>query len=68
MNPNDLTLEQRKDIESRVSQAKIMLENLKLKPTASVQSVNVGDDIFSQKVVVYLQDQKYFSPISKKDL
>lgn len=68
MNPSDLTPEQRKDIESRVAQAKVMLENLHLQPTASVQSVNVGDDVFSQKVIVYLADQKFLSPISKKEL
>lgn len=68
MNPQDLTSDQRKDIEDRVAKAKKALEDLQLKPTASVQSVNLGDDVFAQKVIVYLQDSKFLSPIKKTDL
>lgn len=68
MNPDNYSPEQKRDIEERVLKASKLLEELHLKPTASVQSVNVGDDVFSQKVIVYLQDTKYTSPIKKKDL
>lgn len=68
MNPNELTKEQVKDIEDRVAKAKDTLESLQLRPTASVQSVNVGDDIFSQMVTVYLRDTKFISPITSKDV
>lgn len=68
MNPNDLTPVQRMDIEDRVAKAKKMLEELQLQPTASVSSVNVGNDVFSQKVVVYLQDHKFLSPLSSTDV
>lgn len=68
MNPNDLNAEQRKDIEERVAKASKMLEELKLTPKASVQAVNSGDDVFSTKVIVYLEDNKYLSPLQKKDL
>lgn len=68
MNPSDLSKEQIIDIEERVAKAKKALEDLQLQPTAHVQSVNVGDDVFSQKVVVYLADKKYLSPLQKKDI
>lgn len=68
MNPNDLSLEQRNDIEERVAKAKKVLEDLQLQPTASVRAVNTGDDTFATKVIVYLADQKYLSPIKKSDL
>lgn len=68
MDPRQLTAEQVKDIEERVASAKKSLEELQLKPVASVQSVNVGDDVFSQKVIVYLQDLKFTSPVQQKDL
>jgi len=64
MNPSEYSPEMRKDIDERVAKAKKALEELQLQPTASVQSVNVGDDVFSQNVIVYLADQKYIkSPI-----
>ncbi len=68
MNKEDLTPVQIGDIEGRVATAKAFLEKCQLQPTASVSSVNTGDDIFATKIIVYLQDTKYLSPISKKDL
>lgn len=68
MRPEDLNKEQREDIEERVAKAKKTLVDLQLQPTASVQAINVGDDVFAQKVVVYLADSKYLSPIKKTDL
>lgn len=64
MNPQDYSPGQKKDINDRVEKAKKALQDLQLQPMASVQSVNVGDDVFSQKVIVYLADLKYIkSPI-----
>lgn len=68
MRPEDYSPEMRKDIEARVAKAKKALEDLQLQPTANVQSINVGDDVFSQKVIVYLQDTRYKSPIQKGDI
>lgn len=64
MNPEDYTAEQKKDIEERVAKARKMLEELQLKPSASVSTVNIGDDVFAQKVQPYLQDVKYASTLS----
>ena len=63
MNPETYSPKQRKDIEERVAKAKKMLEELQLQPSASVQAVNTGNDIFSLKVIPYLQDNKFTSPI-----
>lgn len=68
MNPNDLTEEQRKDIDKRVAQASKALTDLNLTPKASVQATNTGNDIFALKVVVYLEDNKFLSPITKNDI
>jgi len=56
---NEYTKEQQAEITERVDKAKKMLEELQLQPMAQVQAINVGDDIFAQKVIVYLQDVKY---------
>lgn len=64
MNPSDYSEDMKADINERVEKAKKLLEELQLQPQASVQSVNVGDDVFAQKVIVYLADIKYTkSPI-----
>lgn len=68
MKPEDYTPEMQKDINERVGKAAKMLEDLKLHPQASVSAVNNGDDTFALKVVVYLQDLKFKSPIQAKDL
>lgn len=68
MNPQNLTEDQRKDIEDRVAQATKALADLNLTPKASVQAKNTGDDVFAFKVIVYLEDNKFLSPIQKKDL
>jgi len=68
MNPNELTEVQRKDIEGRVAQATKALADLNLTPKASVQATNIGDDVFGFKVVVYLEDNKFLSPITKNDI
>lgn len=64
MNPSDYSDDMKADINERVAKAKKLLEELQLQPQASVQSVNMGDDIFAQKIIVYLQDVRYTkSPI-----
>ena len=68
MNPQDYSPEMRKDIEERVAKAMKLLGDLQLQPQASVQAVNTGNDIFATKVICYLQDMKYTSPIKKSDL
>lgn len=68
MNPNDYTPEQIKDIEERVEKAKVFLKELQLQPAVIMQPVNIADDVFAMKPIPYLQDQKYTSPIQRKDL
>lgn len=68
MNPNDLTEVQRKDIEERVAKASKTLLELNLTPKASVQATNTGSDVFALKVVVYLEDNKFLSPITKDEV
>lgn len=64
MNPSDYSEDMKADINERVAKATKLLEELQLQPQASVQSVNMGDDVFAQKVVVYLADKKYVkSPV-----
>lgn len=64
MNPSEYSEEQKKDISERVAKAHKFLEELNLHPAASVSVVNLGDDVFAQKVVSYLQDDKYSSKLS----
>ncbi len=63
MPSSNYTSEQQRDIEARVEKAKKMLEQLQLQPSASVQAINTGNDVFSLKVIPYLQDSKFTSPI-----
>lgn len=68
MNSHEYTEEEKKDIEERVEKAKTMLAELNLQPSAQVQKVNTGNDIFADKVIPFLQDTKYtpkLSPIQK---
>lgn len=64
MNPVEYTDSQKKDISDRVAKAQKMLEELQLHPAAQVSVVNIGEDVFAQKVVSYLQDDKYSSKLS----
>lgn len=71
MNPTQYTADQAKDIEERVENARILLEELNLRPSSSVSVVNIGNDVFAQKVTPFLQDTKYsptVSPIQEGDL
>lgn len=65
------TAEQIKDITEREAKALAFLKEQQLTPSAVVQKINIGDDVFVDKVVPYLQDIKYAptpSPIQKVDL
>lgn len=68
MNPSDYSPEQKIDIEMRVEKAKLVLKDLHLQPAAFVSPSNIGDDRFALKVVGFLQDTKYTSPMQRKDL
>lgn len=68
MNPKEYTEEQRADIEARVEKAKVALAELQLQPAAFVSPSNVGDDVFAFKVLGFLQDTKFTSPVQRKDL
>ncbi len=63
------TEEQIKDVEEREAKALAFLKELQLTPAAVVQKTNIGNDIFVDKVVCYLQDIKYQpTKIDKKDV
>lgn len=71
MNPEQFSSEQIKDIEERVEKAKSSLQELNLRPSSQVSIVNLGEDVFAQKVVSFLQDTKYtpqISPVQQKDV
>lgn len=55
----ELTPEQKKDIEERVNKAQAFLKELNLYPSAIVQKINMGDDVFADKILCYLADNKY---------
>lgn len=68
MNPSNYTKEQQTDIEDRVKKGIAALKELNLQPSSAVQAVNTGNDVFATKIISYLQDTKYTSPIKKSDL
>ncbi len=61
MQPDQYTPEQQKDIEERVTKAKVVLEELKLQPACMPQMWNTGNDVFGIKLIPFLQDTKYAS-------
>lgn len=66
---NQYTPEQEKDIREREAKAIEHLKELQLSPAAILQKVNVGNDMFVDKVIPYLQDFKYKSvSIDKNEL
>ncbi len=63
------TKEQIKDVEEREAKALVMLKELQLTPAAVLQKVNMGGDMFVDKVICYLQDIKYQpTKVDKKDV
>jgi len=59
MSPENYSIEQRADIEKRVAEANQFLQGLKLRPAVMMQPVNIGNDVFGLKPVVYLADERY---------
>ncbi len=55
------TEEQVKDIQEREKKALEYLKDNGLTPAAIVEKVNVGKDMFVDKVIPFLQDTKYTS-------
>lgn len=57
------TEEQVEDIKARELKALEAIKELQLTPAAQMSKINIGNDIFADQVVCYLQDTKY----TKKD-
>ena len=53
------TPEQVTDITTRETKALAALKELQLTPAAQIYKVNIGNDIFADKLVPYLADIKY---------
>lgn len=64
---NKYTPEQIADIKEREEKALKALTDLQLNPSAIVQKVNIGQDVFADKVIPYLQDLKYANPETPSD-
>ena len=62
------TKEQEEDIKLRLVKAEIALKELQLFPSAVVQKVNQGEDIFVDKIICYLQDSKFTPKKSPYDI
>lgn len=58
---NKYTDEQVKDIEGREQKALQFLIEMELTPSAVLQAVNLGNDIFATKVIPFLKDTKFAS-------
>lgn len=58
------TKEQVEETQEREKKALAFLKDLDLTPAAIVQKVNLGEDMFVDKVVPYLRDTKYSSKLS----
>lgn len=48
-----------KDIEEREKKALEFLKELQLTPSASMQAVNTGNDVFAMRVIPHLADLKF---------
>lgn len=59
MNPSQYSPEQVKDIQDRETQGLAALKALNLTPAAILTKVNLGGDIFADKVQPFLQDILY---------
>jgi hypothetical protein len=53
------TSDQIKDITTREAQGLEALKALQLTPACAVQKINIGNDVFADRVSAYLQDTKY---------
>lgn len=65
----DYTPEQIADITAREKKALAYLKEMELTPAAAFNKVNIGNDVFGDKLTPYLQDTKYTQPNAptKKD-
>lgn len=61
------TEEQIKDIKERTDKAVEVLKELQLQPACFVQKISLGDDMFADKVMAYLQDTKFNEPPQKTE-
>lgn len=59
--PTNFTPEQVKDIQEREAKALAYLKELQLTPAAQLSKISLGNDVFADKVVCYLNDTKYSS-------
>lgn len=59
MDKEAYTPEQQKDIEDRVVKAANFIKENDLTLAAQVYKINVGNDVFADKVIPFLQDVKY---------
>lgn len=59
MNPENYTEEQKKDINGRTEKARVFLKELQLRPAVVMQPINIGNDAFAMKPIVYLADEKF---------
>lgn len=68
---NQYTPEQVGDIKAREAKGLEALKELQLTPAAAISKVNIGNDVFADKLTPFLQDTRYTiqpSPIQQKDL
>lgn len=56
---DNYTEEQRKDILEREKKALEALKKLQMTPASVIYKMNMGDDVFADKVQPYLRDIKY---------
>lgn len=56
------TPEQVEDVKAREAKALAYLKELQLTPAAQISKVNMGNDVFADKLVCYLNDTKYSIP------
>lgn len=59
MNPTQYTPEQEADIKDREEKALETLKALDLSPAAVMTKVNLGGDVFADRVIPFLRDIKY---------
>jgi len=56
---NNYTPEQVDDITAREKEVLAFLKEKQMCPSAKVAKVNMGEDVFADKVIPYLADMKY---------
>lgn len=71
----NFTPEQIKDIQEREKKCLDFIREQEMTPAAMIQKIKVGNDVFADKVIPFLNDTKYAdkngaveSPIQKDDI